>query len=39
LLTDDQLPAHAAQVLHEQVPEVIIIPTGEPPPSSPSPPV
>src|SRR6478752_874554 len=28
LLTDDRLPAHAAQVLAEQVPEVIIIPTG-----------
>jgi len=28
LLTDDRLDAHAAEVLFEQVPEVIIIPTG-----------
>jgi DeoR/GlpR family transcriptional regulator of sugar metabolism len=27
LLTDDRLPAHAAEVLAEQVAEVIIIPT------------
>ena len=28
LLTDDRLDAHAAEVLFDQVPEVIIIPTG-----------
>lgn len=31
LLTDDQLPPHAAQVLAEQVAEVIIIPTEDEP--------
>jgi DeoR/GlpR family transcriptional regulator of sugar metabolism len=30
LLTDDRLDAHAAEVLFDQVPEVIIIPTDQP---------